>query len=269
MARQKGLIKYEGNLGGISHYRQKGVKDHLARLANGPSAEQIASDPAFQRTRENNAEFKGCALVGKALRQSFAKLIRSSADSFITGRLVGIMKQINLQDTVNARGKRSIAISLGADKLKDFQFNRALSLDTIFSPKYGVSSVAAKNEATLTVQPFTPIDAMAIPQGATHFRLIMAIASLSDYEYDDLEKSYVAVEPTEDGISEMVFSQYLPVDQAVTAAIALTATLPGSPTMSTTSGLVAAIGLEFYQEVNGVQYLFAQGNASKFVEVFV
>lgn len=269
MARQKGLIKYEGNLGGISHYRQKGVKDHLARLANGPSAEQIASDPAFQRTRENNAEFKGCALVGKALRQSFAKLIRSSADSFITGRLVGVMKQINLQDSVNARGKRSIAISLGADKLKNFQFNRALSLDTLFSPNYAVASVAAKNEATLTVQPFQPIDAMAIPQGATHFRLIVAIASLSDYAYDPLEKSYGPVLAVEDGLSEMAYSAYLPVDQPVASVTALTATLPGAPTLSATTGLVVAIGLEFYQEVNGLHYLFAQGNASKFVEVFV
>ncbi len=269
MARQKGLIKYEGNLGGVSHYRQKGVKDHLARIANGPSAEQIASDPAFQRTRENNAEFKGCALVGKNLRQSFAKLIRSAADPFITGRLVGVMKQINLQDSVNARGQRSVAISLGAEKLKDFQFNRGLSLDTIFSPPYALTSNAAKNEATLTVQPFTPIDTMDVPAGATHFRIILAIGSLSDYAYDAIYKAYSAVEPDEDGLNVMVFSAYLPVDQDVSAAIPLTASLPGAPTLSATTGLATAIGIEYYQEVNGVQYLFAQGNAAKFAEVFV
>ncbi|MEO0900431.1 MAG: hypothetical protein AAFY71_28740 [Bacteroidota bacterium] len=269
MARQKGLIKYEGNLGGISHYKQKGVKDHLARLANGPSKEQIESDPAFRRTRENNNEFRGCALVGKHLRSSFAKLIKSSADSFITGRLVKYIKQVNLLDSINPRGQRSIALSLGPEKLKNFEFNRNLSLDTVFSPSFTVSENGSKNEATLEVEPFLPVDSIAIPEGATHFRILLAIATLSDYDFDPLEKIYKPVNEAENGLAQTTYSAYLPVDQELTVPTTLTATLTGGPTVSGTTSLATAVGIEFYQEVNGTQYLFAQGNATKFVEIFV
>ncbi len=269
MARQKGLLKYTGNLGGISHYRQKGVSGHLARMANGPSAEQIASDPAFRRTRENNKEFQGCAQVGKDLRGFFAKLIKSSADSFITGRLVKVLKQVNLADGVNPRGQRSIAISLAPEKLRFFEFNRNLSLDTVFSPDYAVTENGSKNEATVDVQPFTPVDEMDIPAGATHFRLILAIASLSDYAYEPIEKNYQPVNPDENGLQATAFSPYLPVSQDIAANTVLTATLAGGPAISATTGLVCALGVEYYQEVNGVHYLFAQGNATRVVEVFV
>jgi len=269
MARQKGLIKYEGNLGGISHYRQKGVRGHLARLANGPSAEQIASDPAFRRTRENNKEFQGCAQVGKELRGFFAKLVKSSADSFITGRLMKVLKQINLSDGVNARGQRSVAISLAPEKLRGFEFNRNLSLDTVFSPDYTLVDNGAKNEATLDVQPFLPVDEMDIPDGATHFRLILGIATLSDYAYEPIEKIYQPVNLAENGLEATSYSPYLPVDQAIAANTVLTATLPGGPAISPTTGLVCAVGIEYYQEVNGSYYLFAQGNATRFEEVFV
>ena len=59
MSKQKGLIKLEGNIGGISFYVSDG--EYLARMANGPSKERIANDPAFKRTRENNKEFGGSA----------------------------------------------------------------------------------------------------------------------------------------------------------------------------------------------------------------
>ena len=70
MSKQKGLIKLEGNIGGISFYSSDG--EHLARMANGPSKERISKDPAFKRTRENNMEFGASAKVSKAFRLALA-----------------------------------------------------------------------------------------------------------------------------------------------------------------------------------------------------
>lgn len=53
MARQKGALKYVGTIGDIRHFKIKGNKGYFAGMIGGPTAEQIATDPAFKRTREN------------------------------------------------------------------------------------------------------------------------------------------------------------------------------------------------------------------------
>ncbi|RZK42147.1 MAG: hypothetical protein EOO90_08705 [Pedobacter sp.] len=55
MAFQRGSVKLEGNVGELSFYK---VDDnYLAKQKRGPSKEKIASDPSFERMRENATEF--------------------------------------------------------------------------------------------------------------------------------------------------------------------------------------------------------------------
>ena len=57
MARQKGHVKYVGTIGDIRHFKIKGQTGYFAGLTGGPTGEQVASAPAFERTRENMNEF--------------------------------------------------------------------------------------------------------------------------------------------------------------------------------------------------------------------
>ena len=68
MARQKGLIKLKGTMGDITFYRT--ADGYMAREKGGISAERMRTDPAFQRTRENMAEFGRAGKAGKVLRNS-------------------------------------------------------------------------------------------------------------------------------------------------------------------------------------------------------
>ncbi|MEN0047819.1 MAG: hypothetical protein AAF806_12225, partial [Bacteroidota bacterium] len=111
MARQRGVIKYTGTIGDIRHFKIKGEKGYFAGLIGGPTKEQVLTDPAFQRTRENMSEFGACAFAGKLLRIAFSTLLKSMADTRVTGRLTSIMKKINLEDGSEARGQRAILIT--------------------------------------------------------------------------------------------------------------------------------------------------------------
>ena len=55
MAKQKGIIKLDGTIGGITFYKSQ--DGYLAREKGGVPADRIANDPAFQRIRENGEEF--------------------------------------------------------------------------------------------------------------------------------------------------------------------------------------------------------------------
>ena len=63
MARQRSIIKLDGTIGGITFYKSK--DGYLAREKGGVSADRIKNDPAFQRTRENGAEFGRAGKAGK------------------------------------------------------------------------------------------------------------------------------------------------------------------------------------------------------------
>ncbi len=62
MAKQIGIIKLKGKIGDLSYYKTK--DGHLAREKGGVDAERIKNDPAFERTRENGAEFGSAAKSG-------------------------------------------------------------------------------------------------------------------------------------------------------------------------------------------------------------
>ena len=68
MAKQNGLVKLLGTVGDMTYYKSK--DGYMAKEKTVISAERIASDPKFNRTRENNAEFGNACTSGKTLRHS-------------------------------------------------------------------------------------------------------------------------------------------------------------------------------------------------------
>lgn len=264
MSRQKGIIKLEGNLGGISFYTADGK--HLARVANGPSKERIAADPAFKRTRENNKEFGGSARAAKALRLSMGGLIQTMAGSRLVSRLTALFKAINLKAT-GTRGKRPIEASQHKAMLKNLEFNKKISFSTVFSAPFTATNSADRNEGVITIGAFSPDSAISAPSGATHFKIVSAIGVISDYLHDDGTNSYEPIVPDQDTLNALDNSNMLPLDQNVSSLV-LTASIAGAPVIDAQCTVIQTLGIEFYQKVGTDFYLLAQDNAMKIVNAF-
>src|SRR5690242_16891895 len=102
MARQKGIIKLDGTIGGITFYKSQ--DGYLAREKGGVPVDRIANDPAFQRTRENGAEFGRAGSAGKTLRTAFRAMLQSASDNKMVGRLTAEMVKVIQADATSARG---------------------------------------------------------------------------------------------------------------------------------------------------------------------
>lgn len=267
MARQTGLVKYSGTMGGVRHFKIKGLDGDFAGLAGGPTAEQINNDDAFIRTRENMSEFGGCASAAKSIRVGLAQIMKQFSDSRLTGRLTAIMKQINLNDTTNARGERSIEISANQSVLAGLNFNENLSLSGIFNAPYSLSNTVARDSATFTIPAFNPANLISAPAGATHFRLVNAITVSSDWQFNSSTGNYEPTDAALNELSNIQYSGYLDLN-AATALTTVTTTLPGSPSMTATVSVLNCIGIEFYQQVGSNYYLFSSGNALRVDTVF-
>jgi hypothetical protein len=132
MARQKGIIKLKGTIGYITFYKTQ--DGYLAREKGGIDASRIASDPAFQRTRENGSEFGRAGKAGKLLRTAFRPLLLNSADGRMVSRLTQRMVKVIQADLVSDRGLRNV-IDGEAELLFGFEFNIRGKLGTsLFAP---------------------------------------------------------------------------------------------------------------------------------------
>lgn len=268
MARQTGHIKYKGTLGEVRHFKIKGLTGDYAGLKGGASGDQIKSDAAFVRTRENMNEFGGCALVGKSLRNGFSQIMKQMSDPQLTGRLTGIMKKINLEDQSEARGYRAILVSSQPQYLLGLNFNRNISFEGLFNGSVETAATEDRNEVTLSVEPFNTMSNVNAPAGATHFRFVNAISVLSDFAYNATTKVYEPVEPLLNETSKITYSDYIELGTSVEAPVSVVSTLPGSPEMTANVSLISCVGIEFFQKVGANYYLFNESNSLKIKNIF-
>ena len=239
MARQKGIIKLKGTLGGITFYKTS-LDGHLAREKGGIEASRIASDPAFQRTRENGSEFGRAGKAGKTLRTAFRALLLNSADSRMVSRLTQQMVKVIQEDLTNPRGLRNV-IDGEAELLLGFEFNVRGKLGTSLFAPYVANIDRVAGEINVDLASFIPSNMIAAPSGTTHFKIISAGAEV-DFE----NESFVVAESA---------TAILPWDAIATAAI----NQVNQVTAASTKPLFLALGIEFYQEVNAVMYPLKNG----------
>jgi len=250
MAKQTGIIKLKGTIGGISFYKTS--DGHLAREKGGVDASRIANDPAFQRTRENGAEFGRAGKGSKVLRNAIRVLLQNAKDKRVVSRLTTDLLKVVKTDSVNDRGLRSIENG-NLSLIKGFEFNTNGKLGaTLFTPTVNAFD-RVTGEATVSIAPFAPTVRIAAPAGTTHFKVVMGAAEL------DFRSETSTFESDETAV--------LPYDSADTAAIDLTATITANSALP----VFQVLGIEFYQEVNGAMYPLKNGayNALSVVDVNV
>nr|WP_315160440.1 hypothetical protein [uncultured Flavobacterium sp.] len=239
MARQKGIIKLKGTIGDITFYKTK--DGHLAREKGGIDASRIASDPAFQRTRENGSEFGRAGKAGKTLRTALRTLLLNSADSRMVSRLTQAMVKVIQADMTNERGLRNV-IDGEAELLAGFEFNIGGKLGTTLFAPFEVAIDRILGSITVDLVEFIPANMIAAPSGTTHFKIISAGTEI------DFEADTFVVSSSETAI--------LPWDSNPTVAISHS----NPVTPNSVSPLFLALGVEFYQEVNGRMYPLKNGS---------
>lgn len=238
MAKLKGILKIEGTLDELTFYKTQ--DGHLVKTKGGVSGDRIANDPNFQRTRENGAEFGSSASSGKLLRNAVRNLMMTAADNRVTSRLTQIMTQIKNYDTVSLRGERTVANGIAdpaaLSLLKGFNFNEKAALSGVMFAPFTVTPATG----AINIPAFVPLNDMAYPSGATHISLKAAYANVdfaagtSDIEYSPVTN--------------------LPIDSTNTP---VTLTPAGVPAGAGTK--FHLILIEFFQEVNAVQYPLKNG----------
>ena len=184
------------------------------------------------------------------MRNAIRALLQNASDSRMVSRLTQIMVDVIHEDTTNPRGQRNV-IDGEAELLEGFEFNINGKLGTtLYAPFTGTIDRVA-GTLTANVPAFVPINMIAAPGGTTHFKIVSAGAEV-DFENETF-------------VMDSQATAVLPWDATATAVINLT----NAVTANSTHPLFLALGIEFYQQVNGQMYPLKNGayNALALVKV--
>ncbi|SHG31087.1 hypothetical protein SAMN05443549_103215 [Flavobacterium fluvii] len=248
MGKLTGIIKFKGTFDGLTFY--KSPDGYLVKTKSGVSKSRIMNDPAFVRTRENLSEFSLNAKSGKALRQSIGPLLHRAKDSKLSSRMLQLMNSIKNHDGSSARGERLVRLGMdnpeGKLLLKGFDFNLHAPLSSVLHAFYSVDL----STGILSIPDFNPQEHLSVPAGATHVSFCSAYVDL-DFETGDYDSRYSP-------------PSILLLDNSISTLVLTPEAIPTG-----TGTRFHLLLIEFFQDVNGVQYSLRNGmfNVLNVVEV--
>ena len=264
MAKLKGLIDFEGTLGGITAYTRNG--ERVLRQRRGADRKKILRGKNYARTRENMMEFSGGVAAAKVLRQSLTPVLRTFTDTYFTGRMQGKYRDM-ISEGTGKRGQRAFKPLEHADAILAIPLDPKLHLDSVLRVKPAITVNAERTASTLSIPGFTPATDIFAPAGATHLELIYAIAIQPSFEYDAGMKTYKRSDGQHPYYMETISSELILVD----AQEVLDISLPVSPLALTSlhadNALVSVLGIRFHQQIGFKTYPLETGKAMGFVGV--
>ena len=239
MAQQTGILGLKGTVGGLVF-----AKDGSVRQKPASNKTSFMGAASMARTRENASEFGAAASASKLLRDSLRVAIQAASDSRMVSRLTQKMREIIGMDEDNDRGGRQV-LKENVAGLLGFNFNLGAGIgQTLF---FAYSLAGQGTDVALRIPSLNPTTDLKAPQGATHYELLFA-ASVLNFETKTYAQGVVAAPA---GIQ--------PLSGLAVADTAIVATLPAAPMVTET--VVAVVGINFYQELNG-RYYPLNNNAS-------
>lgn len=240
MAKQTGIIKLEGTLGDINFYTRKG-KPVARKAGGGFNGEKIKNSPTMVRVRENNTEFGDCSKVKRCLKASLHPFLYQYKDVELHARMMQVLQQIKVCDTVSVRGKRQVGIGIGTP------MGELLFRNFAFTPKRSVTETLMGSgffdwdSFSYTVSQFA-VENVRFAKSATHLEFSLGVLR---FDFATLDYKLFMGDPL------LINRNY----DADTFSLSLTNLPVGNGKQ------FAFVGLKFYQEVNGVLYLLQDENA--------
>lgn len=223
----------------MTFYKTK--NGHQVRTKGGVSAQRIATDPRFQRTRENNSDFRTAQAAAKHMRDALRPVILFTYDPGMHNRLSSRMLRVVRADQGHVRGEGQVQPENLAI-LNEFNFNASASLANTLFEKVAVTASSQTGEVQVTVPALDPAVRLAKPVGATHYQFVAGAVAL---DFTEGGESTLALASTE----EYSLKAELEEDAVLPMSLPADAGLP----------IAVVFGVVFYIHDRGALYMLNNG----------
>ena len=131
MAKVKGIIEFNGTIGGITFYQRKdSKKGPFARKPGGYTAEAIKTKDSMAPVRNNASELGAVSVAVRVFKLGIAPLMPPVKIGDFHSRLVSLFFKILSTDLQSPRGRRSVAVVLESAEGRSFLLGHPLLYKT-------------------------------------------------------------------------------------------------------------------------------------------
>lgn len=177
------------------------------RTKGGATKRQIQTLDAFESTRNLNNEWKAVVKSSGLIYRGLNGL-KPLAGYNISGPLNALVKKIQVMDTVNPKGKRSILFSQHLDFISSFNYNKQNMFDTLIRQSLSAQIDKTTGVADIEIPLLQPsVNFFPHPRYA-YYRIVLSMTSISDYICSETSNHYssVGAVPT----YKPIFSEWAP-----------------------------------------------------------
>ena len=192
MAQLKGPLQFTGSIGNFRSYYDKRLKRYILSTKGGASRELILNSPEFERTRENMKDFAACSMWASLLRKALLCVAALYRGNYFSN-IVKYGKNIQKFDTVNIKGKRSVASSMASHLLKLINFNEDQPFSMAFCNPVKVVFSDDKKRVTLQISDFQSYGQLHWISPFQSYRFTLVIAQLADMVWNETELKYLPI----------------------------------------------------------------------------
>jgi len=127
MAKNIGIIKFTGKLGGLSG--RDTAFGNVIQTPGGFKSDRVKNDPIYEQTRQLYTEFGRCAKIASRFRQQLLPYLKLLPDPYVYNHIQKRMAAIKDCDADSSKGQRTVGKGLvtvaGKALLEHFSFNRS------------------------------------------------------------------------------------------------------------------------------------------------
>ena len=264
MAKVSMNMPFTNSMGDFSIYKMEGVDKLIIRGKGGPTKEQIANDPQFERLRKCQSEFAGAAKAGGSIMNT-TKAINHLADHSFIGKLTKVCHQIQRKETMAEPGKRPILFSKHGKLLEGTNFCDRKVFDSVLKNLPGFSISREEHKAMVNFTELFPGINLFDPWNHPLYRFIVTLGVLQDMELTS--SGYVSTNPAIILNRAQAVSEWHSSNQPLAAAI-FELVLPANTILDAGSSLVLAVGVQFGRMIsNSTTEPVAKAGCGKIIAV--
>ena len=241
MAKVSPVIPFSNTLGDFSVYKMKDVEKLVIRAKHGPTKEELATLPQYEKFRLYQSEFRGAGKAASFISQAIFA-IKHLADTGYVGKLTKICKIIQSEDPDHHLGERSILFSSYGSILTGFNLRKKNPFDTVVNhqPSFSISRSALS--ATIELPKLHPGINLQNPWQLPLFRFILCLGIIPDMNLKAAK--YCPVKPTMKLNPVKVVTPWYST-KSVFEAMTQVITLKDGIVLDASGTLVLSAGIEF------------------------
>ena len=192
MAKVSPVVPFSNTLGDFSVYKMKDVDKLIIRAKHGPTKEELATSPQYERFRLYQSEFRGVGKAASHISQAIFG-IRHLADTGYVGKLTKMCKIIQSEDPDHHLGERSILFSSFGSILTGFNLRKKIPFDTVVNHQPSFSISRSELSATISLPKLHPGINLQNPWELPLFRFIICLGIIPDMNLKS--GKYIQVNP--------------------------------------------------------------------------